>query len=86
MFGVLALGDGAAVTGISTRKSSLIQTNSWESLEEGVQGTESGGTFWQLSSWGSQRATTADIQEAAARHARSWLLKLMKDPRNLPKT
>lgn len=46
MFGVLALGDGAAVTGISTRKSSHIQTNSWESLEEGVQGTESGGTFW----------------------------------------
>ena len=86
MFGVLSLGDGAAVTGISTRKASHIQTNPWESLGEGVQGTESGGTLWQSSSWGSQRASTADIQKAEARHARSWLLRLMKDPRNLPKT
>lgn len=65
--------DKAAVTGITTRMSSHMQTNLWKSVGKACRAQKP----LELSSWGS---ATADTQKADARHARSCLLRLVKDP------
>lgn len=88
VFGVLTLGGGAAVTGISIRKSSHIQTNPWSFLRcwglgEAVQGTESGGSPLAVVSMGFSGSCRCRYSGS---RGKSWLLRLMKDPANWPKT
>lgn len=75
--------DKDAVTGITTRMSNHMQTSLWKSVGKACRAQKS---EHSLSSWDFLRAATADTREGGARHARSCLLRLVRDPRNLPKT
>lgn len=88
VFGVLTLDGGPAVTAISIRKSSHIQINPWSFLRcwglgEAVQGTENVGTPLAVISMGFSESCHCRYSGS---RGKSWLLRLMKDPINLPKT